>query len=87
VNVGTLEGRAMNMLWKLVKQYPEPKEVGLGRLSVSPYGRASFFSNEVAGRDKLLGRLLKAQLKEITSLGMILSGFEDGMYQEWWLAF
>jgi hypothetical protein len=83
------------VLWKLCKQYPKAKEVGLGVLSVSTQGAALFFSNEVG--DKILGTMLGARLNEVSAIGLLLSGFEangyDGngrlkySYQEWWLEF
>lgn len=81
----------------LFTQHPEPREVGLGVLSVGRDGEAQFFAGRGERGDSMLAEMVRSRMELAAAKGIMLSGFEpaglerDGRpkfrHQEWWLAY
>ena len=81
----------------LITQYPKPREMGPGILSVDRHGDAQFFSGFGDADATVLAVMKRTRLESASADGVLLSGMEpDGVdrqarevfkYQEWWLRY
>ena len=80
------------MNFKLIKQLPKPKEIGIGSIDVSRNGEATFFTN-----GNLMARMERVRVDWMAGDGFMLSGFEEegkersgrikSFYQQWYLVY
>ena len=81
----------------LVTQFPKPKTLGEGRLSIGKDGDADFFEGDASAESRLLASIVRVQIRWAAAGGILLSGMEpDGVdksgrqkykSQEWWLCY
>ena len=83
--------------FKLVTQYPKPKEICFGILSIQSDGFASFFSGDGGNDSKIVADMVRCKIDFAAAHGIMLSGMEPKgfdkagrqkyQFQEWWLIY
>ena len=65
--------------FKLVTQFPKPKDVGIGSLSIGKDGTAEFFEGNADLNSSVLASMQRVRIEWAAAAGIMISGMEpDG---------
>lgn len=60
----------------LMTQYPKPKDLGLGSLSIDKDGNADFFEGNAEANARVLSSMARIRIEWAAAAGIMLSGLE-----------